>query len=32
MEQLSAFVHTQFPNHVCLLHKYIYDLKQAPPA
>jgi hypothetical protein len=32
MEQPPGFVHTQCPDHVCLLHKSIYGLKQAPRA
>jgi hypothetical protein len=32
MEQPSGFVHSQYPNHVCLLHKSLYGLKQAPRA
>lgn len=29
MEQLSGYVDTQFPNHVCRLKKALYGLKQA---
>ena len=32
MEQPSGFVHSQYPDHVCLLHKSLYGLKQAPRA
>jgi hypothetical protein len=32
MEQPPGFVDTQYPNHVCLLHKSLYGLKQAPRA
>ncbi|CAJ2640052.1 unnamed protein product [Trifolium pratense] len=32
MEQPPGFVHSQYPNHVCLLHKSLYGLKQAPRA
>ncbi|PKU61448.1 Retrovirus-related Pol polyprotein from transposon TNT 1-94 [Dendrobium catenatum] len=30
MRQPTGFVDTQFPNHVCRLHKSIYGLKQSP--
>ncbi|KAJ9705826.1 hypothetical protein PVL29_003772 [Vitis rotundifolia] len=32
MQQPQGFVHPQFPNHVCKLHKAIYSLHQAPCA
>jgi hypothetical protein len=32
MEQPQGFVSTQFPQHVCKLHKSLYGLKQAPRA
>ncbi|WVZ20441.1 hypothetical protein V8G54_007763 [Vigna mungo] len=32
MSQPPGFVHPQFPNYVCKLHKSIYGLKQAPRA
>ena len=32
MRQPQGYVNSQFPNHVCLLHKALYVLKQAPRA
>jgi hypothetical protein len=32
IEQFQGFVDSQFPNHVCRLHKSLYGLKQAPRA
>nr|GEY08113.1 retrovirus-related Pol polyprotein from transposon TNT 1-94 [Tanacetum cinerariifolium] len=32
MKQPSGFIDPQRPNHVCLLHKSLYDLKQTPRA
>ena len=32
MVQPQGYVHPQFPNHLCKLHKSIYGLKQAPRA
>jgi hypothetical protein len=32
MTQPPGFIHPQFPNHICKLHKTLYDLKQAPHA
>ena len=30
MQQPPGFVHSQFPTHVCKLHRAIYELRQAP--
>jgi hypothetical protein len=32
MKQLSGFVDSSLPSHVCRLHKFLYGLKQAPRA
>ena len=32
MQQPPGYVDHQFPHHVCRLHKFLYDLKQAPRA
>jgi hypothetical protein len=32
MDQPPGFVHSDFPTHVCHLHKSLYGLKQAPRA
>lgn len=32
MQQPQGFVHLQYRNHVCRLHKSLYGLKQAPHA
>ena len=32
MQQPQGFVDPAFPSHVCLLHKSIYGLRQAPRA
>ena len=32
MEQLSGFIDPKYPNFVYKLHRYLYDLKQAPRA
>jgi Reverse transcriptase (RNA-dependent DNA polymerase) len=32
MEQPQGFIDSNYPDHVCLLHKSLYDLRQAPRA
>jgi len=32
MAQPQGYIHSQYPNHLCKLHKLIYSLKQTPRA